>query len=103
MPGVEEDLPAVAVDTQHASNLPILLKVEGIVPIKLGWVGGGFCARDVCIQIFLGKLYRLLSIDSHLSGYIWRGRVVSITVTHNATPHHAIAAAHHLPHIEAPV
>ena len=49
MPGVQENLPAVAIDAQHASNLVILLEVEGIVPIKLGWVGGGFCAWDVCI------------------------------------------------------
>ncbi len=53
VPGMQEHLAVVAIDAQHSRHIAILLKVEGVITVKLDWISGGSCAR----QIFASRYF----------------------------------------------
>src|SRR4026207_2180807 len=94
MPGVEEDLSAIAVDAQHSCYLSILFEVEGVITVELDWVGGGGCARDIRIEIFLGVFDCLLGRDSHGCRGINGNCAIPTAHHYTIATHHSAIAAH---------
>jgi len=91
MPDVVPDLPCRTVDTEHALDLTVLYRVDGIVPIE--WVGLLFStnAWPIDIQPALGDL------DSLFLGE--RIRFAWAAHHHCATPVHPVARVPH--HVRA--
>src|SRR5450759_4176740 len=87
MPGVKKYLPAKTIDAEHPGRLAIFQNVDGVVAIERVWLGSGFLARELLIQILLGDFGSLFRGHSHRR----RDRTGIAIVT----AHHAVTSAHH--------